>query len=100
MAIEEQQRPYAAPSNVLAVFQRVRSRNIPERIDDDFLRLAGVPDGAMHRVHSALRFLAMANENGGPTDTLRSLAAATDDQYRQILEGALRTAYEQDLERI
>jgi hypothetical protein len=100
MRENDRQRPYAAPANVFSVLQRLRSRNLPERIDDDLLRLAGVPEGAMHRVHTAYRFLGLVNEDSTPTDALRSLAAAPQEQYRQTLEGLVRAAYQEDFERI
>ena len=37
----EMRRPYAPTSNVIAVIQRGRSRT-SDRVDDDFLNLAGV----------------------------------------------------------
>jgi hypothetical protein len=93
-------RPYAAPANIIAVLARVRTRNLPERIDDDLLRLAGTPAGAIHRVRSAIRFLGLTDDADVPTDLLRSLAGAPDEQYRQLLEGAIRDAYGRDFERV
>jgi hypothetical protein len=97
---DQRQRPYAAPANVISVLQRVRTRNLPERIDDDLLRLVGVPEGALHRVHTAFRFFGLVDDDQTPTDTLRALAAATDEQYRQILAGAIKAAYQEDFQRI
>lgn len=97
---EEQTRPYAAPANLISVLQRVRTRNLPERIDDDLLKLAGVPDGAIYRVANALRFLGLVDENDAPTDTLRALAGSPDEQYRELLAGVVRTAYQADFERV
>jgi len=97
---EEGRRPYAAPSNVVAVLQRVRSRNLPETVDDDFLRLAEVPDAAFGRVKEALRFLGFIHEDGRPTDLLAALAKSPDEDYRQLLESAVRESYAPDLARI
>ena len=57
----EMRRPYAPTSNVIAVIQRGRSRNLPDRVDDDFLNLAGVnTTGSIgRRVSFALRFLGL-----------------------------------------
>jgi hypothetical protein len=96
----EEKRPYAATANVIAVLQRCRSRNLPDRLDNDFIRLAGVPEVVLSRAGSALRFLGFIDEDDQPTDTLRALAAAPDEQYREILAGALRSAYETDFARI
>ena len=94
MAKQEQQfRPYAAPANVISVINRARTRNLPETINNDFLRIAGVPEGAWYRVMQALRFLGFVYEDGRPSDTFEGLAAATDNQYRELLENIIREAY-------
>jgi Family of unknown function (DUF5343) len=97
---EPRQRPYAPPANVIAVLKRARSRNLPERIDSDFLRLAEVPEPSQRRVTVALRFLGLIDEGGRPTDTLQALAAARDDEYANLLSAAIRDAYKEDFERI
>lgn len=96
----EQPRPYAAPANVIGVLGRARSRNLPEYITNDFLRLSGVPEGAYGRVMQALRFLGMVADDGQPSETLRAISAAPDAQYRELLGAALRTAYADDFERV
>jgi hypothetical protein len=97
---EPRQRPYAPPSNVIAVVQRARSRNLRDRIDSDFMRLAGVPDRAHNRVATALRFLGLIDEGRRPTDTLRALAAAREEEYRDLLSAAIRSAYQEDFDRV
>ncbi|MGH2661256.1 MAG: DUF5343 domain-containing protein [Actinomycetota bacterium] len=94
-----QSRPYAAPSNLVSIFHRVRTRNLPDVIDDEFLHLAGIPEGAGHRVLTALRFLGFIDEDGRVTDDLRSLASSTDEDYPTILEGIIRRAYAADFQR-
>ena len=42
-------RPYPPPSNVVSVLQRLRSRNLPEQIDAEFLRDANIPEGTINR---------------------------------------------------
>jgi Family of unknown function (DUF5343) len=96
----EEKRPYAANANVQAVLKRCRTRNLPEQVDNDFIRLAGVPEVVLGRVAGTLRFLGLTDEDGQPTDILRSLAAAPEEQYREILAGAIRNAYEADFARI
>jgi hypothetical protein len=97
---DRNKRPYAAASNVIAVLERCRSRNLPTELDDDFLRLAQIPDVVFGRVKQALRFLDLVDQHGRPTDKLRSLAGAPTDEYRQLLGGILREAYREDFERI
>jgi hypothetical protein len=96
---EPRQRPYAPPSNVIAVVQRARSRNLRDRIDSDFMRLAGVPDRAHNRVAVALRFLGLIDEGRRPTDTLKALSAAREEEYRDLLSATIRNAYQEDFER-
>jgi hypothetical protein len=97
---EERRRPYAAASNVVGALQRARTRNLPDKIDDDFLRIVGIPDIVFGRVIEALRFLGMTEENGEPSDTFKAIGAATDEEYRSILEGVVREAYREDFARI
>lgn len=85
-------RPYAPPSNVLAVLHRLRSRNLPERIDADYLRDVNVPDGTVARTLHALRFLRLI-EGDVPTDALRAISTSTDEEYQGILAGLIRGAY-------
>jgi hypothetical protein len=96
----EDKRPYAAAANVLGTLRRCRTRNLPDKVDNDFIRLAGVPEVVLSRVASTFRFLGFTDDDDQPTDTLRALAAAPEEQYREILAGAIRNAYETDFARI
>jgi len=87
-------RPYAATANVLAVLNRIRSRNLPEILDYTFFRTAGLSDVVIGRVRQALRFLDFIDEESAPTERLRAYAAAADPQ--QILGDAVREAYRTD----
>lgn len=86
-------RPYTPPSNVTGVLQRLRSRNLPDRVDAEYLRDAGVPEGTITRTLFALEFLGLVEE-GEPTQALRSIAISTDEEYQAILSGLVRQAYE------
>jgi len=97
---EEMRRPYAPPSHLIAVLKRTRSRNLPDRITADFLSLAGIPGPMAARTIFAFRFLGLTDEDGGPTDMLRAIAAAGESEYRELLAKAVRTAYAADFERI
>lgn len=97
---QDRSRPYAAPANMVAVISRVRTRNVPETINNDFLRIAGVPDAVFGRVMQALRFLGLVHEDGRPTDTLRAISGAPDAQYRELLAGAVRQAYQEDFQNV
>jgi hypothetical protein len=101
MAIDQPERdtnrPYPPASNVIGVLHRLRSRNLPERIDNDYLRDAGIPEGSMHRAAFALRFLSLVRDDA-PTPALRSIATSTDEEYRDILAGLVRDAYREVFE--
>jgi Family of unknown function (DUF5343) len=97
---EEARRPYAATSNIIAVFERARSRNLPMKIDDDFFRLAEISDIVFGRVREALTFLAVIEQDGTPTDLLRAMASAGEEEYRELLANAIRSAYADDFNRV
>jgi len=90
---ESTNRPYAPPSNLISVLERVRSRNLPDGIDLDYLRDMGIPDGTVHRTFFALRFLKLVEEEGDLTEALKSIGRSTDEEYRAILSGLIREAY-------
>jgi hypothetical protein len=86
-------RPYGPPANVSAVLQRLRTRNLPERVDAEYLRDAGVSEGTISRTLFGLRFLDLITEEGAPTQPLRSIHTSTDEEYRSNLAGLIRDAY-------
>ncbi len=96
----ERRRPYAAAANVVGVLRRVRQRNLPDMIDGDFLRVAGVPEIVFGRVLDALRFLQLVQADNSRTDLLRSISAAPEAEYRELLESAVREAYREDFARV
>lgn len=97
---EDERRPYAPAANVLGVIERIRRLNVPASVDTDFLRLADVPEGSQGRVAFALRFLGLTDASARPTDQLRAIARATDDEYRELLAGVVQAAYAVDFERV
>jgi hypothetical protein len=97
---EDDRRPYAPAANITAVIDRVRRVNLPDVIDNGVLRLAGVSEGAMGRVQYALRFLGLIDPNSRPTDRLRAIARAGDDEGRDLLAAVVREAYASDFARL
>jgi hypothetical protein len=93
---EGERRPYASAANVVAVLTRVRSRNLPTSINNDFLRIAGIGSAVFGRVIQALQFLRLINGDGAPTERLRAMAAAPEADYRRLLAEAIREAYADD----
>lgn len=96
---EDPRRPYASPSNVIQVIQRARTRNLPDKVDDDFLRVAGIGDAVHGRVLEALRFLDLIHPDGQPTETLIAISGAPEEEYRALLGTAIQEAYAEDLQR-
>jgi len=97
---DDDRRPYAAAANVTGVLDRIRRINLPDVIDNDFLRVTGIPEGARGRVSFALEFLRLVDHAGRPTDTLRSIARASEDEYREQLAAVVRDAYAADFARV
>ena len=89
-------RPYAPPANVIAVLQRVRRMNMPAKIEREFLIGAGLTGNIISRVSQALKFLGLIDNEDVPTDAFRALANCTEDEYKQLFEQTIRTAYASD----
>ncbi|HVA21103.1 MAG TPA: DUF5343 domain-containing protein [Candidatus Micrarchaeia archaeon] len=94
------ERPYAAAANVVTVLTRIRSRNLPDTIGDDFYRVCGIGEFVFGRVTRALTFLGLISEDGAPLDRLKAIAAATEADYRELLAAAVREAYAADFKHV
>ena len=92
-AAPDANRPYTPPSNLIAVLHRLRSRNLPERVDAEYLRDAGVSEGTVGRTLFAIRFLGLTDDPGEPTQALRTIHISTDEEYRTTLTGLIQEAY-------
>ena len=96
MVIESNtKRPYPPPANMTSILHRLRSRNLPERIDTEYLRDASIPEGTIARTLFAMRFLGLIYEEGEPSQPLKSIAVSTDEEYQTILSGLIREAYQE-----
>jgi pantothenate synthetase len=51
-------------------------------------------------VSAALKFLELVDAEDRPTDALRALASCPEEEYKQLLEQTIRTAYASDFENI
>jgi hypothetical protein len=91
--VPETNRPYGPPSDVKTLLSRLRSRNLPSRIDAEYLRDSGLSSGTAPRTIVALKFLKLIDSAGHPTESLRSIHTSTDDEYRGILASVLRDSY-------
>lgn len=92
---EPSPRPYTPPSNVITVLQRLRSRNLPERIEAEYLRDAGIPEGTIARTLFAMRFLGLIDEFGTLSEQLKAIHTSTDEEYQAILSGSIKEAYKE-----
>ena len=93
-------RPYAPPANMQALLHRLRRMNLPPRITRELLKGVGISENIAPRVLSTLRFLDIINEHDEPTDILRGLAGSTEDEFRQLLERTVRSAYAEEFNTI
>lgn len=92
--LEENYMPYASPSNVLAVIRRIRDRGLPDIIDPQFLSQIGISEQGARRTISTLQFLGLIDDDGTPTDVLKSLHRASQNEYPSELANVIRSAYE------
>ena len=93
-------RPYAPPANMQAFLQRIRRMNMPPKVTREILKGIGISENIVPRVLSTLRFLQLISDSDEPTDVLRGLAGSTEDEYRQLLERTIRSAYSDDFQTI
>lgn len=89
---KERTAPYAPATTFIQLLHRLRSRNVPDRIDADYLDAAGIPTSLVSRAAFALRYLSLV-EGESPSQALRDLASSTDEEYRSILDRLVRDAY-------
>lgn len=92
---ETTNRPYPPPSNLTSVLHRLRSRNLPEQIDTEYLRDTSIPEGTIGRTLFAMRFLGLIGGAGEPKESLKSIHTSTDEEYQEILSGLIREAYKE-----
>jgi hypothetical protein len=67
---------------------------MPERVDIEYLRDSGISEGMLARTLFAMKFLGLVKDGGEPTSALRDIGTGTDEEYRTILAGLIRGAYE------
>lgn len=96
----ERYRPYGTTVSVIAFCERARTRNLPEQIEDDFFRLAGIDGQSIRRTRHTLVFLGLLKDTNTPSSALRLLVEAPDEEWRNHLRQAVEAAYSEDLEHI
>lgn len=97
---DDDRRPYAASANVMAVLERVRTRNLPGTLNADFFRIAGIGPAVVGRVIDAIEFLGLVTADGTPTDRLRAMAVAPEAEFRQLLAESVRNGYAEEFRQV
>lgn len=97
---QSEKRPYAATANVMAVLERARSRNLPDRIGGEFFTLSGVGTNVHGRVSQALVFLGLIEADGTPLDSLQAMAQAPEAEFRELLAASVREAYAAEFQKV
>jgi hypothetical protein len=93
MTANKKTAPYAAPENVLRALERVRQTGHKGRIDADYLRQIGINEGMISRTLGALSYLGLVAADGEPTPILERIKVGFDDEWRAVLQEAVRTSY-------
>ncbi len=91
--ITETYMPYAPAQPVLAVIRRMREGRLPELLPVTALPQLGVAEGNADRVHKALRFLDLLDEDGRRTPTFDRLGRVSTDEYPGTLSEIVQGAY-------
>lgn len=84
--------PYASVANVLRAIDHYREK-MPASFSKELLVRLGYPDAYAVRTLRALRLLDLVDDDGLPTDALRELRGATNDEFPARLEQIVRSAY-------
>jgi hypothetical protein len=84
--------PYASVANVLRAIDHYREK-MPPAFNKELLVRLGYPAAYAVRTLRALRLLDLTDDDGVPTDALRELRGATDDEFPARLEQIVRKAY-------
>lgn len=94
-------RPYPPIANVITLLHKLRSRNLPEKIERQYLReTVKIPEGTIRRTLFAMRFLGLVDEDNKPLEPLESIATSTDEEYQVALSGLIRSAYREVFDKV
>ncbi len=90
---EDKSAPYAPTSAIASILERNRGTGLPSPINKDTLSRLGVSDSLNARTLQALHVLDLIDDEGGHTDTLKSLRTAKEGEYKARLGEWLNAAY-------
>ncbi len=83
--------PYGPASGMLQAIQLFR-KEVPQRVDGDYLRKHGIAPGNEYKVVGALRYLGLIDEDGRPTEKTK-LLRARGSTFMMALQEIVRDAY-------
>jgi hypothetical protein len=83
--------PYAPISALAKFFDRIRDRQIPDRVDHNYLSKLNVAHNNEYALLSALKFLGVVDEHGTPTMVYKNLQ--TTQAFRHTLWHLVTVAY-------
>jgi hypothetical protein len=86
--------PYAPPKHVLGVLGRYRHKGLATPFSKELFERLGMPDAYANRTLRAFRLLDLVTDEGEPTEALRALRLAREEEYQSRLEQVVRTAYQ------
>ena len=85
--------PYTAPSAIIEVVERYRSKGLPTPVNAEVLDRAGVAESLIPRTLQALRALDLIDAEGKPTSIMDGLRKAPEAEYKTRLVEWLNGAY-------
>jgi len=95
MRLRDNFMPYASIGSVLTVIEQLRERGgLPEQVSISWLSKIGITDATAERVHQALRFLGLLDEEGRRTEEATRLKTSSSEEYPKVLAELVRRAYQ------
>ncbi|MGH2452622.1 MAG: DUF5343 domain-containing protein [bacterium] len=85
--------PYAPGATVLKIIRHFRNREVPDQLTPTMLMQLNVTENLVPRVLRALQFIGLIGDTFDTTADFKRIPTADDQQYQQLLQGLLRTAY-------
>jgi hypothetical protein len=90
---KERYAPYSRLEPVKKVIERIRARGLPSPMNSGVLGDLGIAEGNAYQVMQTLKFLKLVDGEGNLTDAYQQLHEASTDEYKPVLAGILRQAY-------
>lgn len=85
--------PYGSPENIERIFDKFRRNGLPSRVTADYLLSLGIGEGMIPRNLATLSFLGLVDTDSAPTQRLKDMVTASDDEWRALFQATLRESY-------